>query len=123
RTFAPCPGGGWRLGRSPTSSARPVARAPRSAPEPYRSHSCAKSSSGSPRGSSWWPMTEQIAPNEVAVVVPTHERPDLLQRTLASLIAQRPTPPSIIVVDDGAHHLGAAAARNTGWRAATNASL
>lgn len=74
----------------------------------------------------------------VSVVIPAHNRAAMLERALASVWAQRPRPPAeVIVVDDastdvtadvaerlGARVLrhtanrGAAAARNTGFRAA-----
>lgn len=74
----------------------------------------------------------------MAVVIPTHNRPDRLARCLRALAAQERQPDEIIVVDDGSTPpvavaddasgatvklirndppLGAAAARNRGWRA------
>jgi hypothetical protein len=44
----------------------------------------------------------------VAVVVPTHDRPDLLHRTLLSVLWQRDVPFEVVVVDDGEAQLGAA---------------
>src|SRR5918997_407322 len=77
----------------------------------------------------------------VSVVVPTHNRRDLLEETLRSVLGQRDVLVEVIVVDDGssddtttflASHpdprlrtivhetsLGVAAARNTGLRAAS----
>ncbi len=37
----------------------------------------------------------------VSVVIPTHDRPDALRRCVKSLLAQRPRPAEIIIVNDG----------------------
>ena len=78
-------------------------------------------------------------PLPVSVVIPAYERPQMLRRALASVAGQRPRlPAEVIVVDDGSgddtaavaeefgvrvirheRNQGAAAARNTGVRAAT----
>jgi GT2 family glycosyltransferase len=77
----------------------------------------------------------------VAVVIPTHNRPERLLRCLRALIAQTRPPDEIVVVDDGSAPAttlppdlaqdririlrndppaGAAAARNRGWRATSS---
>ena len=77
-------------------------------------------------------MTDQLT---VAVVIPTHNRRDLLMKTLDSLAEQSRPPDSVVVVADGceddtveaveARHdavviatpgVGAAGARNAGWQ-------
>ena len=72
----------------------------------------------------------------VSVVIPTHDRPDLLLRAVASVLAQTVTDLEVVVVDDGSARpvevhddrvtvlrhdtaLGAPAARNTGVAAST----
>lgn len=46
-------------------------------------------------------------PARVAVVIPTHDRPDLLRRTLATVLWQRDVDLEVVVVDDGARGLAA----------------
>jgi GT2 family glycosyltransferase len=75
-----------------------------------------------------------LSPPSIAVVIPTHNRPDRLARCLAAVAAQDRPPDEIVVVDDGSSSpaavgadgvtllrndppRGAAAARNRGWRA------
>lgn len=43
---------------------------------------------------------------EVAVVVPTHDRPDLLRRTLGTVLWQRDVDLEVVVADDGGEQLG-----------------
>lgn len=45
----------------------------------------------------------------VSVVIPTHDRPDLLRRTLRSVLAQRDVAIEVLVVDDGSGPATAAA--------------
>lgn len=44
---------------------------------------------------------------DVAVVVPTHDRPDLLRRTLHTVLWQRDVDLEVVVVDDGGEQLAA----------------
>jgi glycosyltransferase involved in cell wall biosynthesis len=81
---------------------------------------------------------------DVAVVVPTHNRPELLLRCVQTVVQQEPPPSEVVVVDDGSavpadtalagldapacvaprvirhgRARGPAQARNVGWRATT----
>jgi glycosyltransferase involved in cell wall biosynthesis len=47
------------------------------------------------------PLSDEAPVGAVSVVIPTHDRKDLLARTLETVHAQRPRPARIIVVDDG----------------------
>lgn len=76
-----------------------------------------------------WGMTPQLS-----IVVPTHNRPGMLPRAVASAVAQEGVAVEVVVVDDGSSPpaqvppgvrlirlqpgRGGAAARNAGWMAA-----
>ena len=49
-----------------------------------------------------WPTNGAIEPPLVSVIVPTHHRPDLLRRTVRSILAQTLTDLELIIVFDGA---------------------
>ncbi|CAA9225551.1 MAG: hypothetical protein AVDCRST_MAG20-780 [uncultured Acidimicrobiales bacterium] len=47
------------------------------------------------------------ADDTVTVVIPTHDRPSLLRRTLATVLAQRDVEPRVVIVDDGSSEAAA----------------
>ncbi len=84
-------------------------------------------------------MTVAPAPPSVAVVITTYDHAHFLDAAIGSALAQTVAPSELIVVDDGSHdhpervtrrhpevrlirqpNAGLAAARNTGWRAASS---
>ena len=42
-----------------------------------------------------------VAAPRIVVVIPVHNRPDLVQRAIASVVEQTPRPAQVIIVDDG----------------------